>query len=162
MKPLWNFSQHGETGRWASTLFPEMNKHLDELCFIHSLHTEGVAVQHIEMNLRQSWLSLLADPNVAYMLLMLGAAGIFFEIATPGVVLPGVVGGISLLLGMYALQLLPVNYAGLALMALAGLLRVGQDLRPQTILARGRQGRAGRFTRRPKSCDRSSVPCSPA
>jgi hypothetical protein len=43
MKPLWNFSQHGETGRWASTLFPEMNKHLDELCFIHSLHTEGVA-----------------------------------------------------------------------------------------------------------------------
>jgi hypothetical protein len=43
MKPLWNFAQYGQTGRWASTLFPEMNKHLDEMCFIHSLHTEGVA-----------------------------------------------------------------------------------------------------------------------
>jgi len=84
-----------------------------------TLHTEGVAVQHVEMSLRQRLLSLLADPNVAYMLLMLGAAGIFFEISTPGVVLPGVVGGISLVLGLYALQLLPVNYAGLALMALA-------------------------------------------
>jgi membrane-bound serine protease (ClpP class) len=84
-----------------------------------TLQTEGVTIQHIEMNLRQLLLSLLADPNVAYMLLMLGAAGIFFEISTPGVVLPGVVGSISLLLGLYALQLLPVNFAGLALIALA-------------------------------------------
>jgi hypothetical protein len=43
MKPLWKFSKHGECGRWASTLFPETNKHVDELCFIHSMHTEGVA-----------------------------------------------------------------------------------------------------------------------
>ena len=43
MKPLWNFAQHGETGRWGSDLFPEMNKHVDDLCFIHSMHTEGVA-----------------------------------------------------------------------------------------------------------------------
>ncbi len=43
MKPLWKFSQHGQTGRWASNLFPEINKHIDDLCFIHSLHTEGVA-----------------------------------------------------------------------------------------------------------------------
>ena len=43
MKPLWKFSQHGQTGRWASDLFPETNKHLDELCFIHSVHTDGVA-----------------------------------------------------------------------------------------------------------------------
>ena len=48
------------------------------------------------MSLRQRLLSMLADPNVAYMLLMLGAAGLFFEISTPGVVLPGVIGGISL------------------------------------------------------------------
>jgi membrane-bound serine protease (ClpP class) len=53
------------------------------------------------------------------MLLLLGAAGLFFEISTPGVVLPGIIGGISLLLGLYALQLLPVNYAGLALIVLA-------------------------------------------
>jgi hypothetical protein len=43
MKPLWKFAQHGQTGRWASNLFPEVNKHLDDLCFIHSMHTEGVA-----------------------------------------------------------------------------------------------------------------------
>ncbi len=43
MKPLWKFSQHGKCGRWASTLFPEINRHVDDLCFIHSLHTEGVA-----------------------------------------------------------------------------------------------------------------------
>jgi hypothetical protein len=43
MKPLWKFAQHGRCGRWASELFPEVNRHVDELCFIHSLHTEGVA-----------------------------------------------------------------------------------------------------------------------
>jgi hypothetical protein len=43
MKPLWKFAQHGKSGKWASNLFPEMNKHLDEMCFVHSMHTEGVA-----------------------------------------------------------------------------------------------------------------------
>ena len=43
MKPLWKFAQHGECGRWASDLFPEINRHVDDLCFIHSMHTEGVA-----------------------------------------------------------------------------------------------------------------------
>jgi hypothetical protein len=43
MMPLWKFSQHGQTGRWASDLFPEINRHVDDLCFIHSMHTEGVA-----------------------------------------------------------------------------------------------------------------------
>jgi len=90
------------------------------------LRTAGAQVQSIEMSLRQRFLSLLADPNVAYMLLMLGAAGIFFEISTPGVVLPGVIGGISLLLGLYALQLLPVNYAGLALIVLAIILFIAE------------------------------------
>jgi len=90
------------------------------------LDTEGVSVQFIEMNFRQRLLAMLADPNVAYMLLMLGAAGIFFEISTPGVVLPGVIGSISLLLGLYALQLLPVNYAGLALIVLAIILFVAE------------------------------------
>ena len=91
-----------------------------------TLRPEGAALQHVELSLRQRLLSMLADPNVAYMLLMLGAAGLFFEISTPGVVLPGVVGGISLLLGLYALQLLPVNYAGLALIALAIILFIAE------------------------------------
>ena len=43
MQPLWEFAQHGESGHWGSTLFPEMNRHVDDLCFIHSMHTEGVA-----------------------------------------------------------------------------------------------------------------------
>src|SRR3954447_24162105 len=43
MKPLWKFSQHGQSGHWASDLFPEMTRHVDDLCFIHSMHTEGVA-----------------------------------------------------------------------------------------------------------------------
>lgn len=43
MKPLWKFQQYGQTGRWASALFPEINKHVDDLCFLHSMHTEGVA-----------------------------------------------------------------------------------------------------------------------
>jgi membrane-bound serine protease (ClpP class) len=90
------------------------------------LSTEGVAVQRVEMSLRQRLLSMLADPNVAYILLMLGAAGLFFEISTPGVVLPGVIGGISLLLGLYALQLLPVNYAGLGLIVLAIILFIAE------------------------------------
>jgi membrane-bound serine protease (ClpP class) len=90
------------------------------------LRTEGITFHHVEMSLRQRFLSMLADPNVAYMLLMLGAAGLFFEISTPGVVLPGVIGGISLLLGLYALQLLPVNYAGLALIALAIILFIAE------------------------------------
>jgi membrane-bound serine protease (ClpP class) len=92
----------------------------------HILRTEGAALQRVEMSLRQRLLSMLADPNVAYMLLMLGAAGLFFEISTPGVVLPGVIGGISLLLGLYALQLLPVNYAGLGLIVLAIILFIAE------------------------------------
>ena len=92
----------------------------------HILRTDGAARQHVEMSLPQRLLSMLADPNVAYMLLMLGAAGLFFEISMPGVVLPGVIGGISLLLGLYALQLLPVNYAGLALIVLAIILFIAE------------------------------------
>ncbi|HEX8200730.1 MAG TPA: DUF1501 domain-containing protein, partial [Isosphaeraceae bacterium] len=43
MKPLWEFAQHGRCGRWGSALFPEINRHVDDLCFLHSMHTEGVA-----------------------------------------------------------------------------------------------------------------------
>lgn len=43
MKPMWDFQQYGESGRWSSSLFPEVARHIDDLCFIHSMHTEGVA-----------------------------------------------------------------------------------------------------------------------
>lgn len=90
------------------------------------LHTQGAPIQPIDLSMRQRFLSLLADPNVAYMLFMLGMLGIFFEISTPGVVLPGVIGGISLLLGLYASQMLPVNYAGLGLIVLALILFIAE------------------------------------
>jgi membrane-bound serine protease (ClpP class) len=61
---------------------------------------------------------VIADPSIAYLLLLGGVFGLFFEFSNPGFVLPGVVGAISLLLAMYALQMLPVNYAGLGLILL--------------------------------------------
>jgi membrane-bound serine protease (ClpP class) len=67
------------------------------------------------MSWREKLLDIISNPQIAYYLLMLGGMGIFFELSTPGAILPGVVGGIFLILAFYALQVLPVNYAGLAL-----------------------------------------------
>ena len=68
------------------------------------------------MTLRQRILSAIAHPNIAYILLSLGTLGLTIELWSPGAVLPGVVGGLSLLLAFFALQVLPINYAGLLLM----------------------------------------------
>lgn len=92
------------------------------------LKTEGAAVVPIEMTLRQRVLSAIAHPNIAYLLLSLGMLGVTIELWTPGAVLPGVVGAVSLLLAFFALQLLPVNYAGL-LLILLGLLLFGLELK---------------------------------
>lgn len=73
----------------------------------------------VEMNWRQKILDTISNPTVAYMLLMLGMLGIFFEISQPGVILPGVVGAIALLLAFFALQTMPVNYVGVLLILLA-------------------------------------------
>ena len=76
------------------------------------------------MSLRQRVLSAIAHPNIAYLLLSLGMLGLTIELWSPGAILPGVVGGVSLLLAFFALQLLPVNYAGLLLILLGLLLFV--------------------------------------
>jgi len=83
------------------------------------LHTRGAQVKFFEMNLLQKILAIITNPNVAYILLLLGTYGLFFELQNPGAIFPGVVGGICLILAFYALHLLPVNYAGLALIILA-------------------------------------------
>ena len=80
------------------------------------LATRGAPVRPIEITVRDRFLSVITDPNVAYILMMLGMLGLFFELSNPGVVLPGVIGGISLILAFFALQTLPINYAGLLLL----------------------------------------------
>jgi len=85
------------------------------------LRTAGAQMVPIEMTLRQRVLSAIAHPEVAYILLTLGTLGLTIELWSPGAVLPGVAGGLCLLLAFFALQILPVNYAGLVLM-LFGLL----------------------------------------
>jgi len=82
------------------------------------LRTSGARLTKREMTLRQRVLSAIANPNIAYLLLSLGMLGLTIELWTPGAVLPGVVGGVSLLLAFFALSLLPVNYAGLLLILL--------------------------------------------
>ncbi|MCH7921530.1 MAG: nodulation protein NfeD [Nitrospinae bacterium] len=84
-----------------------------------TLATAGAPIETVSMTLKQRILSFLSHPNVAYLLMLLGLYGIFFELSSPGAVFPGIVGGIAIILAAYALQLLPVNWAGLALMALA-------------------------------------------
>ena len=82
------------------------------------LDTQDLRTESLLPDWRNRLLAVITDPNIAYILLLIGIYGLFFEFANPGFVAPGVVGAISLLLALYAFQILPVNYAGLALVAL--------------------------------------------
>jgi membrane-bound serine protease (ClpP class) len=82
------------------------------------LRTAGAATTSIEADWRTRFLMVVTDPSVAVILMMIGIYGLIFEFMSPGVVVPGVLGGICLLIALYALQLLPINYAGVALMLL--------------------------------------------
>jgi membrane-bound serine protease (ClpP class) len=73
----------------------------------------------LEETLRTKILKTISDPNIAYILMMIGLAGLYFELSHPGAIFPGVIGGICLILAFFALQTLPVNYAGILLIALA-------------------------------------------
>jgi membrane-bound serine protease (ClpP class) len=80
-----------------------------------TLATRDALVKPIEVRFRDRFLALITDPNIAYILMMVGMLGIFFELQNPGVVLPGVIGGISLILAFFAFQSLPINWAGVLL-----------------------------------------------
>jgi membrane-bound serine protease (ClpP class) len=95
-----------------------------------TLALQGATTETMEPGWRTRLLQALANPNVAYILMLIGIYGLIFELANPGAIVPGVIGGISLLLAMYAFQTLPVNYAGLALIALGILFFVGEALVP--------------------------------
>ena len=83
------------------------------------LRTKDAKITREETGLRQKILNFISDPNVAYILMLLGFYGLFFELTNPGAIFPGVIGGICLILAFYAFQTLPVNYAGLLLIILA-------------------------------------------
>ncbi len=95
-----------------------------------TLSLKGAHVAEFPETLRYRLLSILSDPNIAYLLMVVGFYGIVFELANPGFGLPGVAGAICLLLALFAFQLLPVNYAGLALILLGILLFVGEAFLP--------------------------------
>ncbi len=84
-----------------------------------TLRTAGAAVREVELPSLRKLLAWVADPNIAYILLVLGGLGLYFELMNPGAILPGVVGGICLILAFFALSVLPVNVAGLALILLS-------------------------------------------
>lgn len=92
------------------------------------LHTANALVVPVAMTFRQRVLSAVAHPNVAYILLSLGTLGLTIELWSPGAILPGIAGGLCLLLAFFALQVLPVNYAGVLLM-LFGLLLLGLEVK---------------------------------
>jgi membrane-bound serine protease (ClpP class) len=80
-----------------------------------TLATKDAPVKLIEVGFRDRFLALITDPNIAYILMMVGMLGIFFELQNPGATLPGVIGGISLILAFFAFQSLPINWAGVLL-----------------------------------------------
>jgi membrane-bound serine protease (ClpP class) len=94
------------------------------------LATRGVAIERAPPDWRTQFLAVITDPNVALILMMIGIYGIVFELLNPGSVLPGTIGGISLLLGLYALAVLPIDYAGLGLILLGLALMAAEAFAP--------------------------------
>ncbi|UWU89723.1 nodulation protein NfeD [Bradyrhizobium sp. CB1015] len=101
------------------------------------LATKDAVVEAIEPGRVSRFLAVITDPNVAFILLMVGIYGLLFEFMSPGAVAPGVVGAICLLIGLYALNLLPINYAGLALMLVGLVLLTVEAFNPTVVVGFG-------------------------
>jgi membrane-bound serine protease (ClpP class) len=86
------------------------------------LQTKNVAIIELSMTFSQMLLNILSDPNLVYILFMLGIYGLFFELYNPGAIFPGVIGGICIILALYSMHTLPINYAGLAFIVFAVIL----------------------------------------
>lgn len=94
------------------------------------MDTSDLLVEQLEPNWKSKLLGVITSPTIAYLLLLIGVYGLMFEGYNPGAILPGVVGAICLLIALYAFQMLPVNYAGFALIILGILLMIGEAIAP--------------------------------
>jgi membrane-bound serine protease (ClpP class) len=94
------------------------------------LRTDGAVIRKIDLDWRGELLSVITNPNIAYLLMLIGIYGLIFEFSSPGAIVPGTIGGICLLLAMFAFQLLPINYAGMALILLGVALMVAEAFVP--------------------------------
>jgi len=97
---------------------------------IVTLHTQGAEINHVKMSATEDFLYAISDPNIAVVLLSLAMLGITVEIFNPGLIFPGVFGGISAFLAAYSLGFLPINYAGIALIGLAAGLLIAEVFTP--------------------------------
>ena len=87
-----------------------------------TLKVKGKSIVFHQMSPRENILDTISNPNIAYILMMIGLVGLYFELSNPGLILPGILGGICMILALYAMQTLPINYAGLLLILLGGIL----------------------------------------
>ncbi|MGE5318966.1 MAG: NfeD family protein [Hyphomicrobiaceae bacterium] len=95
-----------------------------------TLDTSHATIERVMPDWRSRLLTVIGDPSIAYILMLLGIYGLIYEFANPGMLLPGVVGGICLLLGLFAMQVMPINYAGLALMLLGFVFMIAEAFVP--------------------------------
>lgn len=95
-----------------------------------TLHTAGLPIRQMDQDWRSRLLSVITNPNVAYILMLIGIYGLIFEFSSPGSIVPGTVGAIALILALYAFQLLPINYAGIGLILLGVALMVAEAFSP--------------------------------
>lgn len=87
-----------------------------------TIKTADQPIRRVQMSIKHKFLLIMTNPNIAYILLLIGIYGLFFELQNPGAIFPGVMGTIALILAFYSFQMLPINYAGVALIVLAGIL----------------------------------------
>jgi membrane-bound serine protease (ClpP class) len=95
-----------------------------------TLNTAQIEIERVGPDWRSRLLAVIGDPSIAYILMLLGIYGLIYEFSNPGMLFPGVVGGICLLLGLFALQVMPISYAGLALMLLGIVLMISEAFVP--------------------------------
>lgn len=118
-----------------ATSIPDLLSKLDGLTVNvlgneRTLSTQQISIQHYEPDWRTRLLAIITDPNVAYILMLLGIYALIFELSNPGMVFPGVVGAVCLLLALFAFQVLPINYAGLALILVGIAFMLGEVFVP--------------------------------